>query len=136
MRFEVIDHTSEVGIAARGAELAEAFANAAYGMFSIMAELEGVEEKVTQQIELEAEDEETLLVEWLTELLYLFEVKGIIFRRFEISQVDGRRLQARAFGEKLDTSRHQLKTAIKAVTYHLLKVEKSNGYRVQVIFDV
>lgn len=135
-RFEVIDHTADVGIIAYGSDLKEAFANSAYGMFSLIADLEGVEEGVCRDINVQAPDQEALLVVWLNELLYLFDVDHVIFGKFEISDLSQNRLQAKVYGERIDTSHHQLKTAVKAATYHLLKVEKENGFRVQVILDV
>jgi len=135
-RFEVIDHTADVGIIAYGGDLKEAFANAAYGMFSLIADLEGVSEMVCRDIDVQAPDQEALLVAWLNELLYLFDVDHIIFSKFEITGLSTNRLQAKVCGEKIDTSRHELKTAVKAATYHMLKVEKGNGVKVQVILDI
>ena len=136
-RFEVIDHTADVGIAAYGNDIREAFANAAYGMFSLIADLEGVvEDRISHKIDVQAPDQEALLVAWLNELLYLFDVDHVIFSRFEITELNQNRLQGMVYGERLDTSRHQLKTAVKAATYHMLKVEKTNGFRVQVILDI
>jgi SHS2 domain-containing protein len=135
-RFEVIDHTADVGIIAYGSDLKEAFANSAYGMFSLVADLDGVKEKVSRKVDIQSTDQEALLVDWLNELLYLFDVEHIIFKRFEITALSQNRLQARAYGEKIDTSRHQLKTAIKAATYHMLKVENNKGAKVQFILDI
>ena len=136
IRFEVIDHTADVGIVAYGGNLGEAFANAAYGMFSLIAELDGVTENLCREIALQAPDQEVLLVDWLNELLYLFDVDHVIFSRFEISDLNQNQLRAKAYGEKIDTSRHQLKTEVKAATYHSLKIEENNGFRVQVILDI
>lgn len=135
-RFEVINHTADIGLAAYGEDVKEAFANAAYGMFSLIAELEDVTETLQREIEVSALDQEALLVAWLNELLYLFDVENIIFKRFEIRDLDANQLRATAYGEKFDSARHQLKMAIKATTYHMLKIEKDDGYRVQVILDV
>ena len=135
-RFEVIDHTADVGIIAFGSNLKEAFANSAYGMFSLIANLDGVKENVSRKVDIKSSDQEALLVDWLNELLYLFDVKHIIFKRFEIMALSQKRLQARVYGEKVDKSRHQLKTAIKAATYHMLKIEKNEGVKVQFILDI
>lgn len=137
VRFEVIDHTADVGIIAYGKDLKEAFANAAYGMFSQIADLEGVKEEVERDIIIQSSDQEALLVDWLNELLYLFDVDHIIFSRFEITELSPKSLQAAVYGERIDTLRHQLKTPVKAATYHMLKVEtKKNGARVQFILDI
>lgn len=135
-RFEVIDHTADIGIAAYGSDLREAFSNAAYGMFSLIAEMEGVGRDTPRRIEIEAPDQEALLVAWLNELLYLFDVDRIIFSDFDIDELGETSLRATVHGEKVDVSRHHLRTGIKAATYHSLEIAKGDGVRIQVILDV
>ena len=134
--FEIIDHTADVGIIAYGADMSQAFANAAKALFSLITELDDVGEVLHRDIELTATDEESLLVEWLNELIYQFDTEGIIFKRFDIIQLDNTQLKARSYGEKVDSSRHKLKTGVKAATYHMLKVDKGDGCKVQVLFDI
>ena len=134
--FEILDHTADVGIIAYGADMKQAFANAGRALFSLITELDDVEEVLHRDAELTATDEESLLVEWLNELIYQFDTEGIIFKRFDISQLDNTRLKARGYGEKVDKSKHRLKVEVKAATYHMLKVEKNDGCQVQVLFDI
>ena len=134
--FETIDHTADVGIIAYGADISQAFANAARALFSLITELDDVAEVLYRDTELTASDEESLLVEWLNELIYLFDVENIVFKRFDITQLSQTQLKARSYGHKVDNSKHKLKTGVKAATYHMLKVEKNNGSRVQVLFDI
>jgi SHS2 domain-containing protein len=134
-RFEFIEHTADMGLKAYGRTLAEAFANAAYGMFSIIAELDAVSERESRHVEVSAEDAEGLLFEWLNTLLYHFDVDMFIFRRFDIVEFGEGHLAAECWGEKYDPSRHRLKTGVKSATYHQLEVDRKKN-RVQVIFDV
>ena len=134
--FEIIDHTADVGIIAYGADIRQAFANAARALFSLITELEDVEEVLHRDIELTATDQESLLVEWLNELIYLFDTENVIFKRFDITQLDHTKLKARIYGEKVDKAKHKIKTGVKATTYHMLKVNKGDGYKVQVLFDI
>jgi len=134
-RFQLIEHTADVGLIAYGRTLPEAFANAAYGLFSIIAELKPVKEIESRQLELSEDDAEGLLFEWLNSLIYLFDVEMLLFKRFDVRDFDGRGLKATCYGEKYDPSRHQLKTGVKAATYHMLKVDREKN-QVQVIFDV
>ena len=134
--FEILDHTADVGIIAYGADMSQAFANAARGLFSLITELDDVEEVLHRDIELTATDEESLLVEWLNELVYQFDTENIIFKRFDIIQLDNTHLKARSYGEKADSSKHKLKTGVKAATYHMLKVGKGDVCKVQVLFDI
>ena len=125
-RFEVIEHTADVGIAAYGSDLKEAFANAAYALFSLMVDLKQVGDTLYREVEITAENQEDLLVAWLNELIYLFSVD-------ELTET---RLKSRCYGQAIDLLRHKIKVGVKAATYHMLKVEKDNGSRVQVLFDI
>ena len=136
-KFDVVEHTADIGVVAYGTDMREAFANAAYGMFSLMADLKQVREETSRYIEAEAGDRESLVVSWLNELLYMFDVERIIFKRFDILELTSTRLKADAYGEKADASRHKLRGGVKAATYHMLKVSKDRGrWSVRVIFDV
>jgi SHS2 domain-containing protein len=134
--FEIINHTADVGIIAYGADMSQAFANAARALFSLITELDDVAEVIHRDIELTATDVESLLVEWLNELVYQFDTESILFKRFDIIQLNNTQLKARGYGEKVDSSRHKLKIGVKAATYHMLKVDKGDGCRVQVLFDI
>ena len=124
-----------MGLVAYGQTLAEAFANAAYGLFSIIAELKTVKETESRRLEISEDDPEALLFEWLNRLIYLFDVDMILLKRFDITDFDGYRLKATCYGEKYDPARHKLKTGVKAATYHLLEADREKN-RVRVIFDV
>jgi SHS2 domain-containing protein len=134
-RFELIEHTADMGLKAYGKNLSEAFANAAYGMFSIIAELDSIKEKTKRRVDIKGEDKESLLFEWLNSLLYYFDVEGLIFTRFDIIEFGENQLTADCLGEKYNPKHHQLKTGIKSATFHMLEVDKTKN-QVQVIFDV
>ncbi|MBN1693733.1 MAG: archease [Dehalococcoidales bacterium] len=134
-RYELIEHTADLGLKAYGKNLSEAFANAAFGMFSVIAELDAVKEVESRRVEIEEDDAESLLFEWLNSLLYYFDVETLIFKRFDILEFGEGKLRADCRGEKYDPARHRLKTGVKSATYHMLEVDKEKN-RVQVIFDV
>ena len=134
--FEILNHTADVGIIAYGADMKQAFANAARGLFSLITELDDVDEVLHRDIELTAADEESLLVDWLNELIYRFDTERMVFKRFDITRLNSTRLKARVYGERVDKSKHRLKVGVKATTYHMLKIDKGDGYRVQVLFDI
>jgi len=137
-KFEILDHTADVGIAAYGHSMEEVFCNAAYGMLSVITDLEGVKETTHRRIETEAPTSDELLVAWLNELIYLFDAERFIFSRFEISHLASDHLEATAYGEPIDHARHRLKTEVKAATYHLLELKEIPGglIRSQVILDI
>ena len=135
-RFEIIEHTADIGIAAYGSALERAFANAAYALFSLMVDPKSVHTTLCREVEVTAEDQEDLLVAWLNELLYLHEVESVLFRRFEVRELTESRLRSRCYGELIDPARHKMKMGIKAATYHMLTIQRENGFRVQVLLDV
>lgn len=131
----MIEHTADTGLIAYGKDLAEAFANAAYGLFSIISEIKKVREIESRRVTLNAEDVEALLFDWLNHLIYIFDVENLLFKRFDIIEFSENSLKAVCWGEKYHPSRHQLKTGVKSTTYHMLEVDGVKP-RVQVIFDV
>ncbi|MFC2122372.1 archease [Bacteroidota bacterium] len=134
-RFHLIEHTADTGIVAYGNSLAEAFTNVAYGLFTIIAEIESVAEINSREVTVTAGDIEELLFNWLNELIYIFEVEHLLLKRFDISELTDIHLKANCRGEPYDASRHRLKTGVKSATYHMLEVDREKN-RVQVILDV
>jgi len=134
-RFQFIEHTADIGLVAYGCSLAEAFANAGYGLFSIITDLKRVRKTESRQLELKEDDSEALLFEWLNRLIYLFDVEMLLLKRFDITDFNGCGLKAVCYGEKYDPSRHQLKKGVKSATYHMLRVDGEKN-QVRVIFDV
>ncbi|MGQ9676982.1 MAG: archease [Chloroflexota bacterium] len=135
--FEYFEHTADVGITAFGSDLKDVFAAAALGLFSLMADLGDLRDKECIEVVVEAEDVESLLVAWLNELLFLFDVEHLLLRSFEISVIGDNGLRAQCWGERFDPERHRLKLGVKAATYHQVRVERiGDGYRAQVVVDV
>ena len=135
-KFEILDHTADTGIIAYGIDLKQAFENAALGMFSLITDLASIENDQVRRIDINAPDRDDLLVSWLNELIYLFDVENLIFSKFDIIHLNESTLSAIAHGEKVDLSRHEIRTGIKAATYHMLKIDENNMCRVQVLFDI
>lgn len=136
-RYEQFPHTADIGVRAYGRTIKELFENAAFAMFDIIADLEGLKDSVVETLEVEASNYEELLVAFLDELLYRFYTKWFIFFKFEIEELTETRIKAKAFGRPVGENRNRLKTEIKAATYHNLKIEKTGeGYKVEIIFDI
>ncbi len=134
-RFRLIEHTADTGLIAYGNNLTEAFANAAYGLFSIIAELNRVRKVESQTVVVNAEDAESLLFNWMNHLIYIFDVEHLLFKGFDISEFTEHNLKAICWGERYNPSRHRLKTGVKSATYHMLQVDRERN-RVRIIFDV
>lgn len=134
-RYDLIEHTADVGIKAYGKTLSEAFANAAKGMFDIITDNSEIENIGEYDIELQADNLEQLLVDWLSELLFLNSANNLVFGFFKV-ELDENKLSAKVFGEKFNISKHKAGAEIKAVTYHMLEVKNKKPYHAQVIFDI
>ncbi len=135
--FEVFDHTADIGIVAYGSDINELFANAALGLFSLMVDVDDLKEDVEHVVELSADDDEGLLVEWLNELIYIFDVERLAFKRFKIEELTRSTMKARCFGEKIHPQKHRIMREIKAATYHMLQISKQDGlYKARIIFDI
>jgi SHS2 domain-containing protein len=135
--FEITDHTADIGIIAYGADVEELFSNAALALFSLITEPESIEEKFHLNLKVSSEDRDSLLVEWLNELIYLFDAKHILFSRFDIESLTHNELKATCYGEGFDPMRHKIKRGVKAATYHMIKLDKNgNGYKAQIILDI
>jgi len=135
--YELIDHTADVGVKAYGKTLTDAFENAAKAMFDIITDNSEIESIGQYNIELESDNLEQLLVDWLSELLFLNSANNIVFGFFKVD-IDEKtnKLSAKVFGEKFDISKHKIGTEIKAVTYHMLEVNNKKPFHVQVLFDI
>jgi len=136
-KFEPVEHTADAGIRVYGSTLAELFENAALGMFDMIADLRKVDLKTSRQVHVEADDREMLLVNWLSELNYLFQVHRELYKKFVMKQVTATTADAEIFGEAIDPGRHEIHTDLKAVTFHELFIkETAEGWVAQVIFDL
>jgi SHS2 domain-containing protein len=128
-RFRFLEHTADAYVEAYGASLEEAFENAGAAFTEVMTSLESVKPTDEQSFVVEGRDLQALLYNWLEELLLEFELKQMIYSRFEVSNieetVDGFKLRARAWGETYNPDRHISKVGIKAATYHRMEINKT-----------
>jgi SHS2 domain-containing protein len=137
MEFELLEHPADLGFRAYGASLEKLFANCAQALVYIILDASNIQS--VQQVSLSAEggDYESLLVNWLNEVLYYVDGKRIALRTFDISQLSDTHIECIATGEARDPQRHPPKLAVKAVTYHQLKVQRTeNGWIGEVYVDV
>jgi len=136
-KYEIIEHTADIGIKAFGENLEESFENASKAMFDIITDNSKIDKIGQYNIQLEAPDLDQLLVDWLSELLFLNDAKNLVFGLFKI-QIDEEHnsINAKIFGEKYNLSKHKIGVEIKAVTYHMLEVNNNYPFSAQVLFDV
>ncbi|MFH2013020.1 MAG: archease [Pseudomonadota bacterium] len=136
-RYELIDHTADLGIEVYGRNLKELFQNAGYALFEIICDISNVTESIQKKVYVDGEDLEQLMVVWLGELLYLHDTERLLFKRFDIEEIEERRMAATVYGEEFKEGHHNIKTEVKAVTYHQIQVRKEDDiWKARVIFDL
>jgi SHS2 domain-containing protein len=138
-RYKFFDHTADIGIEISGRTKKELFANADRALFEVLIENKFGEESEKQhkKITVEGADAADLLINFLREILYLFNGEKFVTDSCEIMKFTNKGLQARLTGEPFSKKKHLIKTEIKAVTYSGAKVEKLKvGWRARIIFDV
>jgi len=132
VRFEEVEHVSDAALRVYGGDWKALLANAALGMFSLIADCTEAPPSTEREIELRSADGETLLVDWLTELLYLHETQDVVYVDFEILDASPNSLRAIARG----TTQWRPQTAIKAVTFNDLTIARTDqGYVATIVFD-
>jgi len=134
--YEAFEHTADLGLRIRAADLDSLFAEAARALFgTIVDDLDSVQPKQQMDIRLPADELSYLLFDWLNELLYRWDTEHLLFSRFTAHVNDG--LVGAAWGEPVDRARHALAHEVKAITYHGLKVEQTaDGWLAEVIVDI
>jgi SHS2 domain-containing protein len=134
------DHTGDVGVSLHAGTVAELFREAALALTETITELVLVRTESSNPIELAAAGLDDLLVDWLGELLYKFEVQNLLVAKVdvEVRQAPGGwSLVAMAWGEPFDPARHPIKVLVKGITYHRLRVaENHDHWHTDVVFDI
>jgi SHS2 domain-containing protein len=135
--FETFEHTADLGLRARAADLDTLFAEMAQALFAAIVEHPAaIRPERRIDVRLDADAREFMLFDWLNELLYRFDTQHLVFSRFE-ARVSDVGLNGAAWGEPLDPARHGVGHEVKAITYHGLKVEQTNdGWLAEVIVDI
>lgn len=138
-RYEFIDHTADVAVKAYGDSLEEAFASAAEAMFDVITGSAAIEAARKIEFGVESIDPEGLLVMFLSQLIVIHEVEGLVLTDFAVSFAGEHKLQATGRGEKFDRQKHGGGIQVKGVSYHMMEISRPGEGRpcfVQVLFDI
>jgi SHS2 domain-containing protein len=136
MPFRVIEHTADAGVEASGGSFSELVEALATGMFSLIADIEGLPLEREVRVEVWSDTPADLVVDTLSELLWRSEVDRVVLGGFRVSADDAAHLEVIAHGASYDTV-GLTGAPIKAVTYHDLEVgEDDDGWHARVYFDV
>ncbi|HLB70997.1 MAG: archease [Candidatus Methanoperedens sp.] len=131
--------TADAAFEVKGRTLEELFRDAAIATFEVMVEMKSVKNEITKTIELENQTVDGLLFDWLSELVYLKDAEAIVFSKFDVNirKNDVYKLNAIASGEGIDPEKHNLRSDVKAVTYHMYEVkEAKDHWSAKVILDI
>lgn len=139
-RYEYLENeaTADLAVRSYGSNLQEAFANMALGMFNAITPLEGIERKVEKVFSVRGEDLGELLYDFLEEFLYIIDVENLVFSDIQVKFTeDMQGLTAMCLGEPLDVNHHQIGIEIKAITYHMMSIQKSGDtWSITAVFDI
>ncbi len=131
--------TGDAAFEAEGRTLEELFREAAIATFEVMVDTKGVEAKIIRKIELKNEAIDDLLFDWLSELIYLKDAEAVLFCKFNVNikKNDTYELKASVFGENINQQKHSLRSDVKAVTYHMFEVKKTEeNWTARIILDI
>jgi len=135
--YKVLDHTADIRIEVWGKTKKELFANAVQALFDLMFDIQYINTVEEKNVKINGADIEDLLVNFLREVLYLFNGKRWLVKKCKLLEMKSGQIVAQLQGEPYNSDKHQLKTEVKAVTYHRLSVKKmAQGWKAKVIFDV
>lgn len=140
-RYEFIPDVALADLAfeVEAESLEELFVLSAQALFSAMVEPGDVKPEEEVKISLTTEKLDNLLYDWLAELVYLKDREAQLFSKFEVAikQNGNFNLNGKVWGEKIDPERQRLRTDVKAITYHMFKLEKrEKGYFARVVLDI
>jgi SHS2 domain-containing protein len=137
MKYRLIDHTADFGIHVSGTDSKDLFANAAQALFDVITDIDSLTGQNSCHMEVSGEDWADLMVNWLREMLYLWNGREMLVKSVQILSLTENKIFARIYFDVYMPDRHIIKTEIKAVTYHQIQVKSSpSGWKAQIIFDI
>jgi SHS2 domain-containing protein len=134
--FRILEHTADIGFEAFGKNEKDVLANATLALVSLITDPKRVKSEERKYIDIKADDREQLLVRYLNEVLYLIDGESFVPAYAEVTFIADTSLRAEFIGEKR-SDLHDIRTDVKAITYHQLAFEKTdNGYWIRVFVDI
>jgi len=134
--WEHYAHGADIGVRGLGASKEEAFSQAALALTAVIADPAAVALRERVAIECAAPDDELLFAEWLNAVVYEMATRKMLFGRFAV-RLDGTRLSAEAWGERIDVARHHPAVEVKGATYTTLRVAREGErWLAQTVVDV
>jgi SHS2 domain-containing protein len=135
--FEILEHPADVGFRATAGSLPELFESAAEALVSVALDPHNILPAQSATLRAEGDSNESLLVNWLSEVLYWLDGERFAIRSFKVHEFGSGRISAEVRGERLDPARHEVRLVVKGITYHQLKIENNDhDWTCEVYLDV
>jgi SHS2 domain-containing protein len=135
--YRIFNHTADVGIEIYGEDPHQLFINAGHALFDLITDINKIKATSSLPVTVEGTDQEDLMVRWLSELLYLHQLRGYLLSEFVLHELGWKILRATVKGEQYESHRHEVLREIKAVTYHQLMVmQEKDRWVARIVFDV
>ena len=125
--FEILEHTADIGFRAHGRTAAELFEASALALVAIALETETISPRTEYPLAASGADYESLLVNWLNEVLYSMDGERVAFHHFRVDEIAPDRVRGAGAGEPREAGRHPARLIVKGVTYHQLRVVQIPG---------
>ncbi len=136
-KYRTVNRPSELLVKVSGKTQAELFANSAFALFDLMTDVEKIKLEENLPLEVEGVDRDDLMVNWMRELLYLFQGSGYLLREFQIHEVKEDYVRGEVGGEKYDPDRHEIQRDIRSIAFQQSRIEKTGDQWIaQVIFEL
>ncbi len=136
-KYRTVNRPSELLVKVSGKTKAELFANSAFALFDLMTDVEKIKLEENLPLEVEGVDRDDLMVNWMRELLYLFQGSGYLLREFQIHEVKEDYVRGEVGGEKYDPDRHEIQRDIRSIAFQQSRIEKTGDQWIaQVIFEL
>ncbi len=135
--YRIFEHTADLGLEIFGKDRNDLFRNSVLAISDIIIDRGSVRDIESRAFDAEGNNIEELLINFLREILYLYNGERWLIKKCKIFDMNDLKLRASLKGEALDPGRHSIKMEIKAVTYHGVEIQKlSNGWSGRFICDV
>lgn len=136
-KYRILSRSSDLLIKVFGGTQADLFANSAFALFDLITDIGKVEIRERLSLEVEGVNRDDLMVNWMRELLYLYQGSGYLLREFLVHEARDNYVRGEVCGEKFDPDRHEIQRDIRAVAYHQSRMDKTGDqWTAQVIFEL
>ena len=136
-KYHILNHSSDLAIKVSGKSPSELFANSAFALFDLLTDLNKVQVIDQLPLEVEGVDRDDLMVNWMRELLYLFQGSGFLLKECQIRDAKENFVRAEVRGEKFDPDRHEIQREIRSVFHHQCRMEKTGDqWTARIAFEV